>query len=105
MEERDLNFVSNRNQILEILMRSKQEGRSVGIFSNRLGPATLITCVDDIAFDDLRTTVILKPFDHTGYILPCHRLDLEDITSVCPLNSEFRNPFLDNITRDRNWFF
>lgn len=105
MEEKDLNFVSNRNQILEILIRSKQEGRSVGILSNRLGPATLITCVDDIVFDELQTIIILKPFDHTGYMLPANRLDLHDITYVCPLNSEFRNPYLDNITKERNWFF
>jgi hypothetical protein len=105
MQERDLNFVSNRTQILEILMRSKEQGKSVGILSHRLGDAAVVTGVDEIVFEDLKTLVILKPYDHTGYLLPSYRLELQDITSVCPLTSEFRNPYIDNINKDKNWFF
>jgi hypothetical protein len=105
MQETDFNFIDNRSQILEVLIRSKQESRSVGILSNKLGPSVLITGVEDVVFEDVKTVIVLKPFDHTGYILPSYKLEIQDIISVCPLNSEFRNPFIDNIGKEKNWFF
>jgi hypothetical protein len=105
MQERDLNFVHDRTQILEILTLSKNQGKSVGILSHRLGDAVVITGVDEIVLEDWRTVVILKPFDHTGYLLPTYKLEITDIASVCPLASEFKNPYIDSINKNKNWFF
>lgn len=104
MDQPDLNFVSDQNQILDILIRCKEDGKSVGVLSDRLGPAMLITGVEEILFD-ASIVIVFRHFDHTGYILPCQKIELADIISVCPLTSKFRNPYLGNIDKERNWFF
>ena len=105
MQEQDSNFITNKQQILETLSASKEQGRSIGILSNKLGDGMIITGIEDIRFEDDSIFVVLKPFDHTGYILPFSKLAINEIISVCPLNSEFKHPYLDNIEKSRSWFF
>jgi hypothetical protein len=86
-------------------MKSKEEGTSVGIRSISLGPETVVTAVEDIIFEDGQTVVILKHFDSSGYILPSHRINLEDFQAIHSFSTPFINPYIQNIGREKNWFF
>jgi hypothetical protein len=89
----NLEFVTDRQEILTLLAKSKREGTSIGINSRGLGSGTFVTGVEDIEFSD-EVLVKLKPFDATGRILTCYRLKLSQIQSVLPFTSNFQNPYL-----------
>jgi hypothetical protein len=105
MATKELNFLSSQPEILNALIQSKQNSTSIGIRSNVLGSETLVSCVEDIIFEEGQTIIILKHFDTTGYILPSHKINLGEIEAVYPFATPFVNPFLSNIDKDRTWFF
>jgi hypothetical protein len=105
MDYSDWDFVSTKAEMLGMLVSSKQHGSAVGIVAPAFGHDILITAVEDIILEDGKTIIILKQYDRSGYMLPSSRISLEDITSICPFSSEFRNPYLDNLEKDRTWFF
>jgi hypothetical protein len=105
MDYSDWNFVSAKAEMLGILVNSKQHGSAVGIIAPVFGDDILITAVEDIILEEGKTVIILKQYDRSGYMLPSSRITLEDMTSICPFSSEFRNPYLDNFEKDRSWFF
>jgi hypothetical protein len=105
LDEQILNLTFGTQKILRILFDSKENGNTIGIRSPLLGEGFFITAVDDIILQEGETTILFKPFDVTGFMLPTNKLLLADIEAACPLISEFRNPFLKNIARDRSWFF
>ena len=105
MNYSDWNFVSTKAEMLGVLVNSKQSGSAVGIMSPLFGSDLVITAVEDILLEEGKTTVVFKQYDRTGYMLPSCRLTLDDLTSVCPFSSEFRNPYLDNFSKDRSWYF
>jgi hypothetical protein len=105
MNVRELNFLTGPSEILQALLKSKDEGIAIGIKATCLGGDTVITGVEDIHFGDGRTLIILKQYDHTGYILPVHKINLLEIQAVCPFTTSFINPFLNNIDKDKSWFF
>lgn len=101
----DWNFVSTKAEMLGILVNSKQHGSAVGIIAPAFGDDICITAVEDIILEDGKTIIILKQYDRSGYMLASSKIALEDVASVCPFSSEFRNPYLDNFEKDRTWFF
>jgi hypothetical protein len=105
MEEKDPNYIHTSKEILKVLSESKEEGKSVGILSPRLGPSILVTAVEEILQERDRTTIVFKQYDHTGYILPRYKIDIQDILSVYPFKSQFKNPFLDNFIKDRTGLY
>ncbi len=105
MNYSDWNFFTEKSEILGVLVNSKQHGSAVGIMAPAFGSDIFITAVEDIILEDVKTVIVFKQYDRTGYILPSTRISLEEITSVCPFSSEFRNPYLDNFEKDRTWFF
>ena len=102
---RELSFVHSPQEILRALLQSKEEGTSIGIQCNALGPELIVTSVENIIFEEGQTLVMLKHYDTTGYILPSYKLNLLEIQGVVPFASQFKNPYLDNIGRDKTWFF
>jgi hypothetical protein len=101
----DLNFLTTEPEILKALLQSKQEGTAIGIRAPLLGPETIITAVDDIIFTEENTLIILKSYDSTGYMLPSHKVELPQIQAVYPFATPFTNPFLQNLEKDKTWFF
>jgi hypothetical protein len=99
------NFLSAPSDILNALLTSKENNTSIGIQATALGPEVIITSVEDIIFDDGRTFVIFKHFDTSGYILPSHRINLNEIQGVFPFVSPFVNPYINTIGKDKTWFF
>ena len=87
------------------LMKSKEEGTAIAIRATVLGMEPIVTAVEDVYFDDGLTIIVLKHYDATGYILPSKRLNLLEIQSVCPFTTPFSNPYLQNLNKDKSWFF
>ena len=105
MNVRELNFLEGRADILQALMKSKEEGTAIAIRATVLGMEPIVTAVEDVSFDDGLTIIVLKHYDATGYILPSKRLNLLEIQSVCPFTTPFSNPYLQNLNKDKSWFF
>lgn len=106
MDYREWDFVNTKNEILTVLLNSKQHGNSVGILSPQFGPDIFVTAVEDVILEgEGKTTIVFKPFDRNGYLLPSTYVDLSQIVSVCSFTSEFPNPYLDNLKKDKTWFF
>ena len=105
MLKNDLDFLCDSEVILSELMRSKVEGNSIAIKSHQLGSDPIVTAVEDIIVQDGQTIVVLKPYDISGYFLPFHKIDLNDIAGICRFSTPLPNPFLNNIDRSRTWHF
>lgn len=100
-----LDAVKESNEIVSIVTKSKEEGKSIAISSPLLGEHFVITAVEDITTENGETIIQLKPFDSTGYLLPCNRIPLSAISAVCAFKSSFKNPVLKNFDRRRTWYF
>jgi hypothetical protein len=105
MATRDLNFLSSPHDILNALLQSKENGTSIGIKAHVLGPETIVTAVEDVIFEDTLTLIVFKHYDTSGYILPSHKITLAEIQSVYPFATQFVNPYLSNLGKDKSWFF
>lgn len=103
--DKNWNFVNTSEEILAVLVNSRENGSSVGICCPVLGSDVLITAVENIILEDGQTIIALKHYDQSGYILPLARINLLEIKAVCPFTSVFKNPFLDNLEKDKSWFF
>ena len=102
---REQNFLESPSEILQALLKSKEEGLCIGVKSTSLASDTIITAVEDIHFGEGQTLIILKQYDSSGYILPSYKVDLSEIQSVYPFTTPFINPFLHNLDKDKSWFF
>jgi hypothetical protein len=104
-DEQILDLAKSSSDILKILIESKENGNTIGISSPLLGEGFFITAVEDIILEEGETTILFKPFDVTGFMLPTNRLKLGEVDAACPLISRFQNPVLKNFDKDRKWFF
>lgn len=93
-------FVTDPQQILEVLSQSKSNGTAVALTSPVMGAGYFITAVQDIFLGeaDGDVLIVLKPYDITGYIFPRNKLYLWEIKSVCPFKSAFENPYFKTAT-------
>lgn len=92
-----LEFLSQRDQILDVLTQSKDHGIAVGINAPVLGVGTHITAVDDIILDD-DIVIVLKSYDSNGHMLDRNKIKLQEITSVHPFKSVLENPYMRTLT-------
>lgn len=97
----DLEFITEPSDILSYLRNSKTNGTVVGISAPILGNGIFLTAVDDIKEHDGDSSIILKGYDITGYILERNRIRLSDIRAICPFQSTFKNPYLKELTGER----
>jgi hypothetical protein len=88
----ELEFLTGRQAILEVLDHSQQHGNVIGICSPALGPGIFITTVDHV-LNDYETIVYLKPYDVNGYKLEKSVLKLTEIISVCAFQSHYEKLF------------
>jgi hypothetical protein len=105
MASKDLNFLTTTPEIFKALLQSKDDCTSIAIRVNALGPDPIVTCVEDIIFEDIQTLIILKYYDSTGYLLPSRKINLLEIQGVYPFSTPFVNPYLENVAKDRSWYF
>ena len=87
-------LITSEQGILNALIESKEKGSMIGIQSPVLGGGTFITGVVDILFTDYGIKVVTKGYDVNGYFLNKSTLDLNEIKSVIPFISIFKNPFM-----------
>jgi hypothetical protein len=85
-------YITDRKEIIKLLMKSQDYGLAIAITSERLGPGPWVISVDNILFED-EVIIILKPYDANGKILETSSLKLSEITNVVQLHSNFNNPF------------
>jgi hypothetical protein len=98
MQNIDLAFISEQEEILKVLYESKNQGSVVGISASILGNGIFLTGVDNIIEANDNFIIVLKGYDVTGYILERNKIRLTDIRSVCPFKSKFTNPYLKEFT-------
>ncbi len=103
MQDQNLTFLTEQTEILKALLESKQSGTAIGIIASKLDEKMIVTGIDDILIEDGRTTVVLKHYDASGYILPSRLVPLSAIDAVCPFVASFNNPILSNIEKTRSW--
>ena len=84
----ELEFTTATEEILRILIHSKEYGNVVGISSPFLGAGIFITAVEKIVLD-YETIVVLKPFDVNGCHLEKNILKLTEIASACSFKSKY----------------
>src|SRR5262245_48319488 len=104
-DEQIFNLATGAQEILNVIVTSKENGSTIGLRSKTLGEGIFITAIDDIILEDGETIILLKPFDVTGFMLPTNKVKLDAIDAACPLISQFRNPVLKSIEKDKTWFF
>ena len=84
----ELEFVTSSEEILRILIHSKEYGNVVGISSPFLGGGLFITAVEKVILD-YEVVVQVKPFDVNGTHLERNTLKLTDITYACSFKSRY----------------
>jgi len=84
----ELEFTTATEEILRILIHSKEYGNVIGVSSPVLGAGIFITAVEKIILD-YETIVQLKPYDVNGGLLEKSILKLTDITSACAFRSRY----------------
>lgn len=105
LNEEDLQFFRDPQEKLRAIMNSLEEGTSIGVKAAALGERVVVTGVQNVLIDEGETVVVLKPYDSSGYILPATRLRLSEISIVMTFLTRFPNPILDNLDREKTWFF
>jgi hypothetical protein len=93
-------FLTSKNEIFRELLNSKLHGNIVGVTSVRLGNGMFLTAVEDMLLEGDSVTVVLKPYDTTGYFLTTNRILIDDISSIFPFKSKFVNPFMNKLESD-----
>lgn len=101
MQNIDLAFISEPEEILNALQESKDRGTVVGISAAILGNGVFLTSVENVIPADSDHIIVLKGYDVTGYILERNKIRLSDIRAICPFQSKFNNPYLKELTGDR----
>ena len=101
MQQIDLAFISEQDQIIEILHQSKDQGTVVGLSAPILGNGVFLTGIENVIKNENDYLIVLKGYDVTGYILERNKIKLSDIRCVCPFKSPFNNPYLKELTGDR----
>jgi hypothetical protein len=84
----ELEFTTATEEILRIVIHSKEYGNVIGISSPVLGAGIFITAVDKVILD-YETIIQLKPYDVNGGVLEKSNLKLTEITSVCAFKSRY----------------
>lgn len=97
-------FINSQEGILHALTDSKINSSVIGIYSPSLGETMVVTGVENIVLTDSDTVIVLKKYDMSGQIFERHVLLLSEIISVCPFTSPIKNPFLENIEKNTDWF-
>jgi hypothetical protein len=95
----ELEFVTAPEDILRILIHSKEYGNVVGISSPFLGAGIFITVVEKIILD-YEVVVHLKPYDVNGAFLEKNILRLSEITCGCAFRSRFEKLYHKHIPNE-----
>lgn len=91
----ELEFVTASEDVLRILIHSKEYGNVVGLSSPSLGAGIFITAVEKVILD-YEVVVQLKAFDVNGNALEKRILKLTEISSACAFRSRFDKVFHDH---------
>jgi hypothetical protein len=91
----ELEFIKSRKAILKEINACKISGSALGITCSILGDGMFLTGIEDVYNNGVDYVIILKPYDMSGYCLNRNHLSLNEIRSVCPFKTLYRNPLLN----------
>lgn len=90
-------FVTEPDDILRELMRSKMKGNVLGICAQLFGKSMCMTAIDDIQNIESEHThdklVVLKKYDLQGIFIDTHELCLSEITKVKTFRRKYHDRF------------
>jgi len=95
----ELEFVTASEDILRVLIHSKEYGNVIGVSSPFLGAGIFITVVEKIILD-YEVVVQLKPYDVNGTSLDKNLLRLSEITCACAFKSRFDKLYHKQVAHD-----
>lgn len=84
---------TSTEEILKILWESKENGTVVGITALSLGPAAIMTAIEEIIDIKNDKIVVLKEPDLLGIRLSESEILLSEIVHACPLRTKYDDPF------------
>jgi hypothetical protein len=90
----ELEFVTASEDILRILIHSKEYGNVIGVSSPSLGAGIFITAVEKVVLD-YEVVIQLKPSDVNGNKLEKNIIRLTEITSACAFKSRYERVYHD----------
>jgi hypothetical protein len=90
----EFNFTNNPVEILQALEESRKHQKMIALFIPVNSDELFVTAVDEIIVDEKQTTIVVKQYDQTGFIIEKNRIRLADIAGVCLLNSAWQNPYM-----------
>jgi hypothetical protein len=105
MAANENHFLTSHADILKALLQSKHDGTAIAIRAKAFGEEAIVTCVEDVLIEGGQIIIVMKHYDTSGYILPYHKLNLIEIQGVYPFATQFSNPYLANIEKERTWYF
>lgn len=91
--EQKLNYVDKQSEIIKELKQSKDHGNVIGICALSLGPAMIMTAVEDILEIKNDLLIVLKETDLLGMKLPEEQIMLSEVVRVHPFRTRFDDPF------------
>ena len=103
-DDQQFDVIVRPDEILNAIAASRDNGTVIGIYSLALGSTMYITGIDEIVGEGENTVVVLKKYDMSGHIFERHTLMLHEIVSVFPFKSPLKNPFLEKVEKDNDWY-
>ena len=94
LRELQVQFIRNRNAILQQIKLCRKSGGLIGVYSDELGKGMFLTTVDHIHSIDDEVLIVFKPYDVNGDFLQRTSLPLKDISGICPFNQIYEAPAL-----------
>ena len=89
----ELHWVTSPSDILRELLHSRDHGNVVGITALSLGPAMVLTAVEEIIEIRNDMIVLVKEIDLLGIKIPECDLLLTEIVKIHPLKTKYNDPF------------
>jgi len=90
MSNESLHFLKGREEIMQALTDSKNNGTVLALTIPAIPPGFFTTAVDDIFPKDNEMYVSLKRHDVTGFLFEQNVLPVGEIVSVCSLQSKWQ---------------
>lgn len=90
----DIVFVKSQKAILKELIKSRNNGTLIGVYSRALGEGMFLTGVNQI--EEVRGVEVItfETYDQTGQILNRTQLSIDEIRMVYPFSIKYTNPIL-----------
>lgn len=92
LRELQVQFIRNKEAILQTVNRCRKSHGLIGVYSAALGDGMFLTTVENIRHQGNRDIIEIKPYDFSGRLLKTSTLLIDEISCVCPFNQIYIQP-------------